>query len=58
MKKPVRKDPDKERIFTLRQNTQDFVYIKEHQKHLDRQNPDIFPGCKACGFKTQQKERI
>ena len=39
--KPTRKDPNKERIFSQRQNIQDFDYIKDHRGQVDGKNPKL-----------------
>ncbi len=39
--KPMRKNAHKDRIFTLRQNIQDFHYIRNHQEKVDGKNPKI-----------------
>jgi len=39
--KPTRKNAHKDRIFTQRQNTQDFDYIQEHRGKVDGENPKI-----------------
>ena len=48
--KPTRKDPNKERIFSQRQNIQDFDYIKAHRGQVDGKNPKLFKEkhCTRC----------
>ena len=52
--KPMRKDPNKERIFSQRQNIQDFDYIQSHRGKVDGQNPKLLEkeihhcGCGEC----------
>lgn len=45
--KPMRKNANKERIFSQRQNIQDFDYRRGHQGKVDGQNPDLVKE-KAC----------
>ena len=37
----MRKDPNKERIFSQRQNIQDFDYIKDHRGQVDGKNQKL-----------------
>lgn len=50
MKKPIRKNAHKERIFTQRQNIQDFDYTKSHRGEVDGRNPTLAKEkvCESC----------
>lgn len=39
--KPIRKNPNKERIFSQKQNIEDFDYIKDHRGKVDGENPKL-----------------
>ena len=45
--KPMRKNANKERIFTQKQNAQDFDYIKSHRGEVDGKNPKRRNDCKS-----------
>lgn len=46
-KKQTRKNANKERIFSQRQNIQDFEYVKDHRGKVDGKNPGL-PEEKSC----------
>lgn len=39
--KPIRKNANKERIFSQRQNIEDFDYIKSHRGQVDGKNTKL-----------------
>lgn len=46
-KKTIRKNANKERIFSQRQNIQDFDYVKDHRGKVDGKNPEL-PEKETC----------
>ena len=49
--KPMRKNANKERIFSQKQNIQDFDYMKEHREKVNGENPKLSKEkrCTCCG---------
>lgn len=51
--KPIRKNPNKERIFSQKQNIEDFDYIKGHRGKVDGENQIAREGFKKGGSKWE-----
>lgn len=54
--KPIRKNAHKERLFSQRQNIQDFEYIKNHQMKVDGEFTNLCEK-KECGCSKTKESK-